>query len=218
MMRVLQQKMRRPSFVRRRSRFCLLGGGFTLASCVYLSAAANIYQEQESRRFDSPAKAVSIATEKITACENASIDERGTIGRLEISRVGISVVVLEGDDAHKLWLGAGRVPGTAWPGQEGNLAIAALRDTFFGGLRDIRKNDVIRLVTTANEYIYQVESTRIADPSHIEVLNPTPRPALTLITRYPFDYIGDAPDRFIVRALQVSSSPRVNSAVCHGQR
>jgi sortase A len=196
-------------FARWCSHFCLLAGGAAIASCLYLSAETRIYQHLESRHFDSPARAV---------CESVSVDQGAAIGRLEISRVGISAVVLEGDDAHTLRLGAGRVPGTAWPGQAGNVAIAAHRDTFFRGLRGIHKNDEIRLVTTAGEYMYRVESMRIVAPSHIEVLDPTPQRALTLITCYPFHYIGDAPDRFIVRALQVSSSPRTSAVRCSTPR
>jgi sortase A len=182
---------------------------------VFLSAEAHIYQHLESRHFDSPVRTVS--PEKASACESISVDQGTAIGRLEISRVGISVVVLEGDDAHTLRLGAGRVPGTAWPGHGGNVAIAAHRDTFFRGLRDVRKDDRIRLLTTANEYVYRVESTLIVNPTQVEVLDPTSQPTLTLITCYPFHYIGDAPDRFIVRALQISSLRR-SSTECPGTR
>jgi sortase A len=138
---------------------------------VYVSAEARIYQGLEGRHFDSRASAVS--TDNVGACENMSIDQGAAIGRLEIFRVGISVAVLEDDDTHALRLGAGRVPGTAWPRQMGNVAIAGHRDTFFRGLRDIRKNDMIRLLTTANEYVYRVEWTLIVNPTQVEVLDPT---------------------------------------------
>jgi sortase A len=214
-MRVAWQQTHRALFIRWCSLLCFLVGGIAVGSCVFLSAEAHIYQHLESRHFDSPVRTVS--PEKASACESISVDQGTAIGRLEISRVGISVVVLEGDDAHTLRLGAGRVPGTAWPGHGGNVAIAAHRDTFFRGLRDVRKDDRIRLLTTANEYVYRVESTLIVNPTQVEVLDPTSQPTLTLITCYPFHYIGDAPDRFIVRALQISSLRR-SSTECPGTR
>src|ERR1700722_14364655 len=214
-MRVAWQQTHRALFIRRCSLLCFLFGGIAVGSYVYLSAEGHIYQHLESRHVDLPARAVS--PEKASACESVSVDQGAAIGRLEISRVGISVVVLEGDDAHTLRLGAGRVPGTARPGHGGNVAIAAHRDTFFRGLRDVRKDDRIRLLTTANEYVYRVESTLVVNPTQVEVLDPTSQPTLTLITCYPFHYIGAAPDRFIVRALQISYLRRP-STECPGTR
>src|SRR5580704_3685449 len=137
-----------------------------------------------------------------------------SIGRIDIPRLGLSVVVLEDDDALTLRRGVGHIPGTAWPGQAGNLAIAGHRNTFFSGLRDIRKNDVIRVTASRGFYIYTVESIRVVGPEHIEVLDATERPTLTLVTCFPFSYIGPAPNRFIVRARQISSNIRADSQSC----
>ena len=97
-------------------------------------------------------------------------------------------------------LGPGHIPGTPLPGEAGNVAIAGHRDTFFRPLRLIRKNDTIILTTDRGEDQYHVVSTSIVRPDEIQVLYPTGRDTLTLVTCYPFDYVGPAPNRFIVRA------------------
>jgi sortase A len=124
----------------------------------------------------------------------------GIVGRLEIPRLGMSVVVFEGTDTNTLELGAGHWSGSALPGEMGNLVLAAHRDTFFRGLRNIRRDDVVHITTTEGTQRYLVDSTRIVNPSDVEVLAPTSKPSLTLITCYPFEYFGHAPQRFIVRA------------------
>jgi sortase A len=128
------------------------------------------------------------------------------IGRLEIPRIHISVVVLEGSSQNVLDVAAGHVEGTALPGTVGNVAIAAHRDSFFHSLREIRTNDVIHLKTVMGDFQYMVENTEIVDPVDIEVLHRTVDPELTLITCYPFHYIGSAPKRFIVHARQAAKS------------
>ena len=122
------------------------------------------------------------------------------VGRVAIPRVGVSAIVREGDDAAILRRAVGHIPGTALPGGTGNAALAGHRDTFFRGLRNIREGDEIVLSTAAGEARYVVETTRIVDPSEVSVLAPTEGPVLTLVTCYPFNYIGAAPRRFIVRA------------------
>jgi len=127
----------------------------------------------------------------------------GVVGLLEVPRLGISVMVIEGDGTTALRRGAGHIPGTALPGQNGNIGISAHRDTFFRPLRNIRHGDVVTVNTLVGEYRYRVVSTQIVDPSDVAVLNPTRTEILTLVTCYPFYYIGAAPDRFIVRAERV---------------
>jgi sortase A len=127
----------------------------------------------------------------------------GLIGRIEIERLGISVMVMEGADSATLRRAAGHIPGTSLPGQPGNVGISAHRDTFFRPLRNVRQNDIVRLTTLGGVYRYRVVSTKIVDPSNTAVLNPSGSEVLTLVTCYPFYYIGPAPDRFIVRAERV---------------
>ena len=122
------------------------------------------------------------------------------VGRVAIPRVGVSAIVREGDDATTLHRAVGHIPGTALPGSNGNAAIAGHRDTFFRGLRNIRKGDEIVLSTAGGDLHYVVRDTRIVDPSEVSVLAPTQGPVLTLVTCYPFNYIGAAPRRFIVQA------------------
>ena len=122
------------------------------------------------------------------------------VGKLEIPRLGLSVMVLHGVESDVLSVGAGLVPGTPLPGAQGNTAIAAHRDTFFRSLKDIRADDVIRISTARGTYQYAVESIAIVGPEDTSVLESRARPELTLITCYPFYFVGAAPERFIVRA------------------
>jgi LPXTG-site transpeptidase (sortase) family protein len=126
---------------------------------------------------------------------------------LEIPKIGVSVMVLEGDGDDILGKAAGHVPTTAFPGGPGNVVIAGHRDTFFRTLRKIRKDDDITFTTTQGTYHYQVGSIEKVAPEDVQVLKPSGHPTLTLITCYPFNYIGPAPRRFVVQAVQTQSSP-----------
>lgn len=126
------------------------------------------------------------------------------IGRLEIPRVNISVIVLEGSDSTVLDVAAGHIRGTALPGAIGNVGIAAHRDTFFRALQNIRENDRLTLKTSDGVFEYGVEGTEVVEPREVEVLHDTADAELTLVTCYPFNYIGPAPKRFIVHARQVN--------------
>jgi len=128
------------------------------------------------------------------------------IGRIEIPRLALSTIVLEGDSDRILRKAAGHIPGTALPGGTGNVAIAAHRDTFFRALQNIRKDDVISLETPDGDYRYRVDSTHIVAPSDVAVLDPSGSPSLTLVTCYPFYYVGSAPKRYIVRARQIGTT------------
>lgn len=134
----------------------------------------------------------------------APIADGGLIGVLEIPRLGLSSVVDEGVDRKTLLVAVGHVPGTAFPGNRGNVALAGHRDTFFRELGQLHTGDDISLMTLQGAYRYRVESTRIVDPSAREVLDSSAagESTLTLITCYPFHYIGPAPRRFIVVAKQ----------------
>ena len=129
------------------------------------------------------------------------------IGSIEIPRLRLSSVVLEGDDAAALLLGVGHLSDTPLPWHDGNTVLAAHRDTFFRPLAHIRKGDVIRFSTADAALEYVVKELKVVEPTAVEVLEPTSAATLTLITCFPFDYIGPAPQRFIVRAERRSSSP-----------
>ncbi len=125
------------------------------------------------------------------------------IGEIDVQRIGLRAIVLEGDDAKTLRLGTGHIPGTALPGGTGNVAIAAHRDRFFRPLRHIRKDDEICVTTMRGTFRYLVDWTRVVDPKDTRVLTSSHHPTLTLVTCYPFYYVGSAPNRFVVRAHQV---------------
>lgn len=127
---------------------------------------------------------------------------QGLIGRIDIERLGLSVIVIEGSSPTVLRRAAGHIEGTALPGQPGNVGISAHRDSFFRPLRNIRKNDVITLTTPNGEYRYRVLSTQVVNPRDIAVLSPDGDQVLTLVTCYPFYFVGPAPKRFIVRAAR----------------
>jgi len=112
-------------------------------------------------------------------------------------------MVVEGDRGEDLEVAAGHIPGTSFPGNCGNTAIAGHRDTFFRPLRLIRLNDAITLTTLQGTFAYRVTSTQIVEPAQVQVLSPTKVETLTLVTCYPFHFVGPAPRRFIVRAERV---------------
>jgi sortase A len=122
------------------------------------------------------------------------------LGRLDIPRLDLSVAVLQGTSSRILREGAGHIEGTALPGQGGNSGIAGHRDTFFRGLKDIRKNDEIQFQSTTGLLRYQVDWVKVVAPDDLSVLVPTSESTLTLVTCYPFYFIGAAPKRFVVRA------------------
>jgi sortase A len=130
-----------------------------------------------------------------------------TVGKIEIPAVGLATRVLEGSNASTLRLAVGHVPGTALPGPSGNVGLAGHRNTFFRSLRYIRAGDEIRFSTVAGTFKYRVVSLSVVLPNAVEVLNETRRPTLTLVTCYPFDFIGTAPQRLIVHAEMISDSP-----------
>jgi sortase A len=109
-------------------------------------------------------------------------------------------MIAEGDDDATLKVAIGHLPDTPLPWHEGNSAFAGHRDTFFRPLQHIRVGDELRVSTVHGDFRYQVRQTKVVDPNDLWVLDPTDRPTLTLITCYPFNYVGKAHRRFIVRA------------------
>lgn len=126
------------------------------------------------------------------------------VGRLEIPRLGVKAMVLEGVTPRTLALALGHIPGTALPGTAGNVGIAGHRDTLFRALRGVQAGDAIVLTTVEGSYEYRVRSCEVVGPRETRVLNDSPQPALTLVTCYPFYYVGPAPQRFIVHASRAA--------------
>jgi len=144
--------------------------------------------------------------------------EGALLGRVEISRLGVSAIVREGVGAQTLSTAVGHIPSTSLPGQDGNFAIAAHRDTLFRALKDIRTDDLVTFQSAGGSYTYRVAATKIVKPSDVSVLRadggglipakagpPGADKLLTMITCYPFYYVGSAPKRFIVEARLVET-------------
>ena len=125
------------------------------------------------------------------------------VARIDIPRVHISDVVAEGTSPQVLRVAVGHISGTALPGQAGNVALAAHRDTFFRHLGEIKSGDLIRITVPGRQYLYSVKFTDVVLPNETWVLQASTGQLLTLVTCYPFHYIGPAPQRFVVRARRV---------------
>ena len=167
----------------------------------FVAADTWVFQQRESRNL----QRLLVTT---SATRLPAVAQAGLIGRLEIPRLGLSAILIEGDDPKTLRRAVGHVPGTPLPGQSGNIALTGHRDTFFRPLRNIRENDIILVTTLQGEYLYRVLSTRIVAPDNVAVLNGGHGEILTLVTCYPFYFVGAAPDRFIVRAERLHSISR----------
>jgi sortase A len=196
----------------------LVVGGLCLGYFLYTYAEASLYQAFEDRELDKILGDAAVSGTSGTGREEVAPTPEAaprrtfapgsTVGRIEIPRLGVSAVIRAGSDARTLRLAVGYIPGTALPGDRGNFGLAGHRDTFFRKLRDINPDDEIRIVTTDGMFRYYVQRTSIVMPQDVSVLDPTTYPALTLVTCYPFNYIGSAPKRFIVRAaLHATETP-----------
>ena len=193
-------------------RLLLIIGGICLGYYGYVTAETALYQRYEARELDAilasapaPDPPASDTLPAAPRAERQRPRTGTTLGRLEIPRLRVSAIVRAGSDARTLRLAVGHIGGTALPGEPGNIGLAAHRDTFFRRLGEIQANDQIRLVTREGTFTYRVQGTQIVEPRDTWVLRPTDVSAVTLVTCYPFRYVGSAPQRFIVRAELASS-------------
>ncbi len=179
---------------------CILFTAAALAVgyCGFVLLDAWIFQQRQARNLERPLPTASSLSSKEPGAALG-----GLIGRIEVARVGLSAMVVEGTDSATLRRAAGHIRGTAEPGRPGNIGIAAHRDTFFRPLRNIRVNDVVTLTTLKGEYRYRVVSKRVVSPDEVSVLKSSDREILTLVSCYPFYFVGPASNRFIVRAERV---------------
>ncbi len=189
---------RKARFLRWIQRVLFMTGALALGYVAFTLWQARLYQASAKRYLESqiPAEAEHIDIRPRPVFKNGDV-----VGRIDIDRLGMSVAVLQGADARTLRLGAGHIPGTSLPGESGNIGIAGHRDTFFRGLKDIRQKDEIQLQTTIGLFHYEVDWVKVVGPDETTVLEPsTTDSMLTLVTCYPFYFIGPAPQRFVVRA------------------
>jgi sortase A len=162
-----------------------------------------IYQSRANREFDERIDEQARGNSPRSA-QSSPPKSGSLIGRLVIPRLHLHEMVREGTDNGTLDVALGHVPGTALPGASGNVGIAGHRDTLFRALRNISRDDLIVFQTTHGTYLYDVENTAIVKPQNVGVLAPGSHSEITLVTCYPFHYVGPAPDRFIVKARLLS--------------
>jgi LPXTG-site transpeptidase (sortase) family protein len=168
------------------------------AGCLLWVAAAEYQTARYRRSMEQVLAPLAAASHPAAATPDTP---RRLEGLLEIPRLHAIEAMAEGDDDETLAVAVGHLPDTAMPWEKGNTALAGHRDTLFRALRQIENGDAIVLHTVRGEFRYHVTRTMIIDPADIWVLGPTPSPQLTLVTCYPFTFIGHAPHRFIVVAI-----------------
>jgi sortase A len=188
----------------------IMGGTAALTWCVYIAGDAYITQRLAREVLESTPH---VPTTSGASSESAKVlhsPAPGTpLAELTIPSVGLSAAVLHGSDAHTLSLGLGHIENTPLPGESGNVAIAGHRDSFFRPLKNVKVGDDILLDTPEERVHYRVSSLRVVNSHEVGVIGPTKDPTLTLVTCYPFWFIGNAPDRFVVRATRVEGQPIV---------
>jgi len=141
------------------------------------------------------------SSKRVQAFRDSLAEDAGApIALLSIPKIHLEVPVFDGTEDLILNRGVGRILGTARIGQRGNLGIAGHRDGFFRGLKDIAPGDVVELALRGRTLTYVVETIQIVNPEDVRVLQPTPNATLTLVTCYPFYFVGSAPQRYIVSA------------------
>lgn len=217
-------KIRRQRSLSKRTRLFLRWSGhfFSIIGILALSYVGfvlgytRLYQAYLTRRFEQALKVARppagsgeelpssplppAPSEADRARAESAVPEGSPLGRIEIGTIGLSAMILEGTEGKTLRRAVGHISGTALPGKQGNIAIAGHRDTFFRGLRNIHKDDEITLTTLIGTYRYHVNFTQVVEPEDIWVLDHSGESILTLVTCYPFFFVGPAPQRFIVRA------------------
>jgi sortase A len=190
-----------------------------LGYCAFAVMDAWNYQRRASADLDRllsvprPASVGTLEPRSSGSAKRAPAMAGGLIGRMEIPRLRLSAMVAEGISKTTLRRAVGHIPGTALPGQSGNVGLAAHRDTFFRSLKDLRIKDEIEFSTLGGDFRYEVESLKVVAPDNVAVLAPSHENVLTMVTCYPFFYIGAAPRRFVVRARQVSPQAAPPSTV-----
>ena len=189
--------------------FLWIAGLLCLGWCLYLGTsavssrreAAKIVAQQSTRHTSSEEREGALRTASFVS------DEGEVIGQIEIPALKLTAPITAGYEPDSLRRGVGHIHGTAMPGGLGNVGLAGHRDTFFRPLRRAASKMEIHLSDRTGTYHYAIDSTEIVSPEQVRVLDVANRPELTLITCFPFDYVGPAPKRFIVHAHLLSAAP-----------
>jgi sortase A len=209
-------------FLRWSQCFFFVVGVLALSYCATVLLDTWMYQVYETWRFQRALKGSQTSASSVEQLASSPLPARAEadraraesvgidghtgspLGRIEISSIGLAAMIAEGTDRRTLQRAVGHIPGTPLPGQQGNVVITGHRDTFFRGLRNIHKDDEITLTTLHGSYRYRVDSTQVVEPEDIAVLDHSDDAILTLVTCYPFYFVGPAPKRFVVRAHRIS--------------
>jgi sortase A len=193
-------------------------GILALSYCCFVQLDTRLYQAYQTWRFERALKGLKPAISSVeqfhpsplpalAEADRARVEsaapEGSPLGRIEISTIGLAAMIAEGTGRKTLQRAVGHIPGTPLPGQPGNVVITGHRDTFFRGLRNIHKDDEITLTTLNGTFRYRVDSTQVVEAEDTEVLDHSDDAILTLVTCYPFYFVGPAPKRFVVRAHRI---------------
>jgi sortase A len=180
--------------------FLLIVGVAALSYVAYVLLHSRFYQQQANDALDQEIQAGGRSADSLTG---RTVKEGDVLGRISIPRIGITVAILQGTKSKTLQLGVGHIRGTPLPGEGGNVGIAGHRDTWFRNLKDIHTGDDIQIETVAGSSQYKVDWVQIVAPNDMGVLAPSAESAITLVTCYPFYYVGPAPERFVVHARKL---------------
>jgi sortase A len=186
-------------FLRWTRSFFFLLGGLTISYVGLMLVHARNYQHFANNVLEQQMHAEG---QRSVSPSRSAVMEGDVLGRIEIPRLGMMVAILQGTTLETLGAGVGHIEGTALPGDPGNIGIAGHRDSYFRGLKNIRTGDEIRIQTTTNLMRYEVDKVTVVSPDDTSVLAPSARSAITLVTCYPFHFIGAAPQRFVVHAYR----------------
>ena len=183
----------------------IAGLGCALICCITVVQAAGA---RRSAAAIQSAPATQAHDAQATAAPGRSQDPEEVIGRMDIPGLALTVPILADDDPDSLRRGVGHIKGTAFPGGLGTVGLAGHRDTFLRPMRRVAPGMEIRLVDSRGAFIYEVDRTEVVMPEQVEVLDIRDRPELTVVTCFPFNFVGAAPKRFIVHAHLLSLLPQ----------
>ena len=187
--------------VRLLGRGLLVVGAALLVWWLWVTVDSLMFEATVNRRLEALDRPVrSRALVKVARATRREAEATGVVGRIEIPRLKLSAPVIEGTSNRALSRGVGHVEHTAFPGERGNVGLAGHRDTWFQGLKKVERGDLIRLRTPDGSFVYAVEGIRIVDPERGDLLRASHGPRLTLVTCFPFKWVGPAPQRFVVFA------------------
>ncbi len=179
----------------------LITGVLALGYVGFILLDARIYQASAKRSLETQIVQVEkTGREPKVFQPKRAVKEGDVLGLIDVPRLGLSVAVLQGTKSRVLRLGVGHIEGTPLPGEAGNSGVAGHRDTFFRDLKDIRQKDEIQLQTATGLFRYEVDWVGVVASDDVSVLAPSPESLLTLVTCYPFYFVGPAPKRFVVQA------------------